>query len=83
MASFEQRLRKLYRLDAELDKSVRYLSKIIENKLGDGWGITPQTDGICLVDIHSDNYCLPVDVILHIMDLPREEAMRIVKRYEI
>ena len=58
MSRFSQLLGKMYKLDDELSVVEKKLSKQIEEKFGDGWGITQQTDGLCLIDIHANNYCL-------------------------
>ena len=83
MSSFKQKLKKLYRLDFEIDISLNLISSHIENKLGDGWGITQQTDGLCLIDKHSNNYAVPMKVLIHVMDLPREESLIIIDKYSV
>lgn len=81
MSRFSQLLTKMYKLESEISIVSNKLSEIIENKLGDGWCIVQQTDGICLLDEHYNNYCLPFDELVKAMLLEKNEALNIIKKY--
>ena len=73
----------MFKLDSEISLVGNALSNLIENKLGEGWSITQQTDGLCLLDIDSNNYCVPFDVLILAMGLPKDEAIKVINRYGI
>ena len=73
----------MYKLDNEISIVGDKLSRIIENKFGDGWCIVQQTDGICLLDEHSNNYCLPLEELIEVMSLEKNEALIIIEKYAI
>lgn len=83
MSSAKVLVNRLYSLDARIHKTIMDLDKIIEEKLGDGWGVTQQTDGICLIDDDSNNYPVGSTLLIELLKMPREEALQIIKKHAI
>ena len=77
-------IRRLMRRMVSLDNKIREvnaeLNKRIEKKLGHGWGVVQQTDGICLIDEGANNYYLSPDSVADILKLDRQEAIEIIRR---
>lgn len=74
---------RIFSLDAKIAKTIHELDRIIEKKLGDGWGITQQTDGLCLIDDNANNYALSMDELIRVLGLPKDEALEIIERHGI
>jgi hypothetical protein len=83
MTSSRVLIHRAVNLNERLNKAVAELSIRLENKLGDGWGVTPQTDGICVIDEDSANYYLSVELLADALKQDRESAIKIIKHFEI
>jgi len=76
-------IERFFKLNWQMEELNRKLDRVIESKLGDGWGLTPQTDGVCLIDSDCHNYSLPINDLLEVLKLDRDNAIKIIHQYEI
>jgi len=79
----EKIIDRFFKLEGQLKELNIELDKIIEDKLGDGWGIVQQTDGICMIDINSNNYAIPKEILIFVLKLDRESAIKFIQSCEI
>ena len=73
----------VFYFDSKTSLAIDRLNKIIEKKLGDGWAVTRQTDGICLVDIHANNYAMTSNQIITALNMNKEDALIFIGKFGV
>lgn len=83
MSSFRVLINRMEKAFDKVNQVERELSEKVEKKLGEGWGVIQQTDGVCVADIHANNYAVPLDDLIDALSRDKSEAIEIIKKYGI